>query len=72
MVTIQSGSYTSLTYLLPSASTCQQRIIRVGMRFPSRIRPLVKHAVSAYLQPVGSPPAAGEKGLFWRLRERRC
>ncbi|GMJ03587.1 hypothetical protein like AT3G52520 [Hibiscus trionum] len=86
MITIQSGSYISLRDLLPLASSTTAIISLTTSAAAGTANnsswheipiknPLVKHAALAYLQPVGSPPASGEKGLFGRLKEmcrREC
>ncbi|KAK9001521.1 hypothetical protein V6N11_083303 [Hibiscus sabdariffa] len=80
MITVQSGSYISLRDLLPPGSSSPM----IGSPTTSATannsswheipikNPLVKHAALAYLQPVGSPPAAGEKGLLGIVKERCC
>ncbi|GMJ06931.1 hypothetical protein HRI_004362300 [Hibiscus trionum] len=80
MITVQSGSYTSLRDLLPpgssspmlSSPTMSTTANNSSWHEIPIKNPLVKHAALAYLQPVGSPAAAGEKGLLGRVKERCC
>ncbi|KAK8505844.1 hypothetical protein V6N13_080667 [Hibiscus sabdariffa] len=77
MITVQSGSYTSLRDLLPSSPVIGSPTTSTSANNSSWHEipiknPLVKHAALAYLQPVGSPAAAGEKGLLGRVKERCC
>ncbi|KAE8654348.1 Amino acid permease family protein [Hibiscus syriacus] len=80
MAKVQSGSYTSLKDLLPRGSSspviCSPTTSTTGdnsswHEIPIK-NPLLKHAALAYLQPVGSPPPACEKGLLGRLKEMCC
>ncbi|KAE8672883.1 pentatricopeptide repeat-containing protein [Hibiscus syriacus] len=81
MITIKSVSYTSLKDLMPSSSSSSPPStaaiaspkVRNSSRHEIPIKnPLVKQAALAYLQPVGSPPVACEKGLFEKVKERCC
>ncbi|KAE8716846.1 Amino acid permease family protein [Hibiscus syriacus] len=82
MITIKSVSYTSLKDLMPSSSSSASPPSVAAIASPKVHNsswheipiknPLVKQAALAYLQPVGSPPVAGEKGLFEKVKERCC
>lgn len=74
MITIQSLSYTSLRDLLP-ASTSPAFMSPTHNSSWHEIQisnPLVKHAALAYLQPMSTPTEVGDKGLFWKLKEKCC
>lgn len=73
MISFQSATYTSLRDLLPSShpptAITSPSNNSSWNEIPIR-NPLVKQAALAYLQPMSTPPEAGEKGLLGRLRER--
>ncbi|GMJ12684.1 hypothetical protein HRI_004937600 [Hibiscus trionum] len=81
MITIKSVSYTSLKDLMPASSSSSSsppaaiaspKLHNSSWHEIPIKNPLVKQAAMAYLQPVGSPPVAGEKGLFEKVKERCC
>ncbi|KAK8626709.1 hypothetical protein V6N13_134342 [Hibiscus sabdariffa] len=71
MITIKSVSYTSLKDLIPTSLSSSSSPNSSWHEIPIK-NPLVKHAALAYLQPVGTPPVAGEKGLLEKVKEIMC
>ncbi|KAK8481710.1 hypothetical protein V6N13_018377 [Hibiscus sabdariffa] len=71
MITIKSVSYTSLKDLMPTSLSSSSSPNSSWHEIPIK-NPLVKQAALAYLQPVGSPPVAGEKGLLEKVKEMCC
>lgn len=73
MIKLQPATYTSLKDLLPASppSIISPSYNSSWSEIPIK-NPLVKHAALAYLQPMSSPPEAGDKGLLGKLRDSFC